>query len=249
MPSLTAALGARVAAAERCVVFTGAGISAESGIGTFRSTGGHWQQFRPEDLATPEAFARDPQLVWRWYRWRFGAIRAARPNPGHLAIAGLERAFPSLRVVTQNVDRLHQRAGSSEVLELHGTIWESFCSRCGKRVATETLNPEIPVPSCSCRGRLRPAVVWFGERLDPATFAAAEEAVGRADLLLVVGTSAVVWPAAGLVELGRSAGAMIVEANPEETPASELADLVLRGPAGETLPGFVVEAEAWRSPS
>jgi NAD-dependent deacetylase len=246
---LPEALGRRVAAAGRLVVFTGAGVSAESGLGTFRDPGGLWERFRPEDLATPEAFERDPALVWRWYAHRFEAMRRAEPNPAHRAIASLERGFPSLVVVTQNIDRLHQRAGSTMVLELHGTIFRCHCARCGRSEATEALPPaEPPPPRCACGGKIRPSVVWFGELLPLDAFERALEATRRADLFLVVGTSATVWPAAGLVEVAAGAGAAVIEVNPEETPLTPLADLHLEGAAGEVVPRLAREFERWRSP-
>jgi NAD-dependent deacetylase len=246
---LPEALGRRVAAAERLVVFTGAGVSAESGLGTFRGAGGLWERFRPEDLATPEAFERDPTLVWRWYAERFAAMRRAEPNPAHFAIAGLAARFPSLVVVTQNIDRLHQRAGSTDVIELHGTAWESHCARCGRGAATAELPAaEPPPPRCACGGRFRPSVVWFGESLPRADFERATEAASDADLFLVVGTSATVWPAAGLIEVAVGAGALVIEVNREATPLTPLADLHLPGAAGEVLPALRAELERWRSP-
>lgn len=245
----TERLGQQAAAARSLVVFTGAGVSAESGLGTFRDPGGLWERFRPEDLATPEAFERDPALVWRWYAHRFGAMRRAEPNPAHRTIASLERQFPSLLVVTQNVDRLHQRAGSSTVLELHGTIWRSHCSRCGRSEATDELPAaDPPPPRCSCGGRFRPSVVWFGEGLPAATFERAIEAARCADLFLVVGTSATVWPAAGLIEIAADAGAAVIEVNREETPLTSLATLHLAGAAGVVVPELAEEIARWRSP-
>jgi NAD-dependent deacetylase len=244
------ALVAAVRAARRVVVFTGAGISQESGLGTFRGVDGLWEKFRPEELATPEAFARNPELVSRWYAERFATMRAARPNAGHLAIARWEDLFPSLVVVTQNIDRLHQRAGSRRVLELHGTIWLSRCARCGREVATDELPPaDPPPPRCACGGLFRPGVVWFGEPLPEAVFSEAAQESAEADLFVVVGTSGTVWPAAGLVELAARAGAAIVEVNREETPLSSLAEKSLRGAAGEVLPRLTEEWRAWRSPS
>jgi NAD-dependent deacetylase len=240
---------ARLARARSLVVFTGAGVSQESGLGTFRGPGGLWERFRPEDLATPEAFARDPGLVWRWYASRFAAMREAQPNPGHLVIARWGARFPSLVVVTQNIDRLHQRAGSREVLELHGTVWESRCMRCGKARATEDLLAEagesLPPPPCACGGRLRPAVVWFGERLPERVFARALDAARRSDALIAVGTSATVWPAAGLIEEAGAAGALVVEVNREPSALSGLADVALSGAAGVILPALEQELGTW----
>jgi len=228
------------------VVFTGAGISQESGISTFRDPGGLWERFRPEDLATPEAFAEQPDLVWRWYRWRFDRIRAAEPNPGHRAIASWQERFASLLVVTQNVDRLHQRAGSHEVVELHGDLWTARCARCGKRVAMERAI-ELPgePPACACGGLLRPNVVWFGEMLPQEAFLRADAAAAHCDLFVVVGTSARVYPAAGLIEVAAEGGATVIEVNREETPLSALATRTYRGAAGEILPELTAQIESW----
>lgn len=243
-------LQAIVSAAERVVVFTGSGISQESGIGTFRGPGGLWERFRPEELATPEAFAAHPERVARWYAERFAAMRTAEPNPAHRAIAIWQQLFPSLVVVTQNIDRLHQRAGAREVLELHGTLWISRCTRCGRELPTEELPRAEPPPAvCDCGGLFRPAVVWFGEALPSEVFRRAEEEAAAADLFVVVGTSGTVWPAAGLVEVAGASGATIVEVNREETALSELARVTLRGAAGELLPRLTEEWSRWRSPS
>ena len=240
-----------LAAARRVVVFTGAGVSAESGLGTFRGADGLWEKLRPEDLATPQAFARDPERVTRWYLERFEAMRRAEPNPAHRAIASWERIFPSLLVVTQNIDRLHQRAGSTDVVELHGTLWVWLCQRCRREQPAEELLPaphELPM-RCACGGALRPAVVWFGEALPQTAFERASDESARADLFLVVGTSGTVWPAAGLVEVASRGGAVVIEVNRERTPLSELASLVLEGSAGAVLPALTEEIAAWRSPA
>jgi NAD-dependent deacetylase len=238
----------RAAAARRVVVFTGAGVSQESGLGTFRDPDGIWSRFRPEELATPEAFRRDPDRVAAWYLERLRQALAARPNAAHRTIASWQRRFPSLVVVTQNVDRLHQRAGSREVLELHGTLALWRCASCGAEADAERLPAAAPA-LCGCGGRLRPGVVWFGEELPAETFERAAEASRRAELFVAVGTSASVWPAAGLIELAAGAGALVVEVNPEPTPLSHLAEVVLRGRAGEVLPRWAEELEAWRSPA
>jgi NAD-dependent deacetylase len=239
----------RFAAARRVVVFTGAGVSQESGITTFRDPGGLWERYRPEDLATPEAFERDPALVWRWYRDRFRAIRAARPNPAHRTIASWQERFASLLVVTQNIDRLHQSAGSGDVVELHGTIWRSHCHRCGGNAETGDLVEGALPPACPCGGLYRPSVVWFGEVLPRIAFDRALEACRRADLFLSVGTSAVVWPAAGLIEVAAAAGALVVEVNREPSALSEVCHAALLGPAGEVLPALAAEARDWAEPS
>ncbi len=222
--------------ASRVAVLTGAGISAESGIPTFRGAGGLWRQFRAEELATPEAFRRDPRLVWEWYDWRRGLIAAASPNAGHLALAELERRKPGLALMTQNVDGLHERAGSRNVLKLHGDIWTLRCTGCLRERRDErTPLPELP-PRCDCGALLRPGVVWFGEPLPAEIWEAAEEAARTAEVFLVVGTAAVVYPAAGLALRAKAAGAKVIEVNPEETPFSGTVDCSLRGRAGEVLP-------------
>ncbi len=234
------------------VVFTGAGISQESGIPTFRDEEGRglWERFRPEELATPEAFAAHPEVVWRWYRWRFEKVRAASPNAGHLAIASWQARFPTLLVVTQNVDRLHQRAGSRDVVELHGDLWTARCDRCGREVEmTAAIDMPGEPPRCGCGGRYRPNVVWFGETLPYAAFERAHRAAAGCDLLLVVGTSARVYPAAGLIEVAAAAGSAIVEVNRDETPLSPLATRTFRGAAGAVLPRLADELERWLSRS
>ena len=229
----------RVAAAERVVALTGAGISAESGLSTFRGQEGLWSRFRPEEMATPEAFARDPEAVWQWYGWRFGQVAGAAPNAGHRALVRFAALFPSLVLVTQNVDELHQRAGSESVLELHGTVMRARCTRCDysePMAGALGRSPGRP-PECECGGRLRPAVVWFGEPLPPALMQAAE-AAGESDLFVSVGTSARVFPAAGLIEVAYQAGACVIEVNPEATAFSGMAHLRLAAPAGEALPAL-----------
>ncbi len=218
------------------VVLTGAGVSAESGVPTFRGPEGLWRTFRPEDLATPEAFARDPVLVWEWYDWRRQRIANCRPNPAHRVLAEMEAALPDFTLITQNVDGLHQAAGSRRVLELHGNIWRVRCTRCGRVGEDRRVPlPEIP-PRCACGGLLRPDVVWFGEPLPPAVLEEAWEAAARCRWMLVVGTSALVQPAASLPVVARRSGARLIEVNVSDTPLTPLADEVLRGPAGEVLP-------------
>jgi NAD-dependent deacetylase len=220
---------------------TGAGISAESGIPTFRGAGGLWRQFRPEDLATPEAFAKHPKLVWEWYDWRRTLIAKAQPNPGHCALAELERRTKNFTLITQNVDRLHQRAGSHSVIELHGTVWQLRCTACHREWIDESV-PISPLPPvCSCGGIARPAVVWFGEGLPRDAWSLAEQAATSCDLFLVIGTSAVVYPAAGLAPLARSSGARLIEINAERTGLSDTAHLTLTGQAGEILPALLSE--------
>jgi len=218
---------------KRVVAFTGAGVSAESGIPTFRGPGGLWQSFRPEDLATPEAFARDPDVVWQWYEWRRGLVRAAQPNAAHRAIARL----PDAIVVTQNVDGLHTRGGSRDVIELHGSIFRVRCTReHTTRDAFEAF-AEVP-PRCECGALLRPDVVWFGEALPPDAWERATEAIRRADLLLVIGTSGVVYPAAGLVALSRG---LSIEVNPEASGISSACTFAIPMTAAEATPRIVEE--------
>jgi NAD-dependent deacetylase len=225
--------------AERVVVLTGAGISAESGVPVFRGAGGLWRQFRPEDLATPEAFARRPELVWEWYLWRRERIAAATPNEGHRTIARLESSRRGVTLLTQNVDGLHERAGSGAPVELHGNLWRVRCANgCGFTAHDRELDPPRDVMQCACSAWLRPEVVWFGEPLDPDALDAAATAVEHADLVLIVGTSAVVYPVAALPQIARRSGARLVEVNVEDTPLSAQVDAVLHGPAGEVLPAL-----------
>jgi NAD-dependent deacetylase len=224
--------------ARRVAVLTGAGISAESGVPTFRGSSGLWKQFRPQDLATPEAFARNPDLVWEWYDWRRGILAKIEPNPGHHALSALEQRVSQFTLITQNVDGLHQRAGSRSVLEIHGSIWDIRCTTCRKQWRDRTVPLPLP-PRCECGALARPGVVWFGENLPVDVWKSAETATQSCDAFLVVGTSAVVYPAAGLVPLARSSGAKIIEVNLETTPMSGLVDFALTGPAGEILPQLV----------
>jgi len=216
---------------ERIVVFTGAGVSADSGIPTFRGAGGLWRNFRSEDLATPQAFSRDPALVWEWYEWRRGLVRAAEPNAAHRAIAKLERAV----VVTQNVDGLHARAGSRDIIELHGSLFRVRCTR--EHTTGEALEPfgDVP-PRCECGALLRPDVVWFGEMLPAAALDRAAQEIAGADLLLIVGTSGVVQPAAGLVSLHRG---LSIEINPEASALTSNCDFAIAAKAADAVPRIV----------
>lgn len=225
-----------VAEASSIAVLTGAGISAESGIPTFRGVGGMWGNFRAEDLATPEAFARDPKFVWEWYQARRVEIARCEPNTGHRALVALEDQADEFTLITQNVDGLHDRAGSRRVLKIHGDIWMTRCLDCGYQRVNRDLEMELPPKCGECGGMVRPGVVWFGEALPRLVWEGAERAVNRCDLLLVVGTSAQVYPAAGLIDLARNAGASTVEVNLEATSYSNAVDCSVRGKAAEVLP-------------
>jgi NAD-dependent deacetylase len=229
--------------ASSIAVLTGAGVSAESGVPTFRGNTqgqqGLWNQYRAEELATPGAFARDPKLVWEWYDWRRGLIAEAKPNPGHYALAAAEARARKFTLITQNVDGLHELAGSRNVLRLHGSIWITRCVECSReREDRRTPLPEIP-PRCECGGMLRPGVVWFGEALPEKIWQEAEKAARSADLFLLIGTSAVVYPAAALASMAKSSGAHVVEINIEETGLSGGIDEFLQGPSGELLPQLI----------
>jgi NAD-dependent deacetylase len=223
--------------ARHVCVLTGAGISAESGIPTFRDAlTGLWAKFRPEDLATPEAFERDPKFVWDWYEFRRELVRQAEPNPGHFALAELAGRVPRFTLVTQNVDGLHQRAGSKGVLEYHGNILRDRC--CVELIiADRSEDSRHGLPRCAaCGGLLRPDVVWFGEAIPRGPMLAAAGAAESCDVFLSIGTSSLVYPAAGLAESALRAGATVIEVNPERTDLSRAADIVLGGPSGLLLP-------------
>ncbi|WP_456410120.1 SIR2 family NAD-dependent protein deacylase [Oceanithermus sp.] len=227
----------RLQRAERVAILTGAGISAESGIPTFRGSGGLWEGVRPEELATPQAYARDPEKVWRWYAMRYAQVMEAEPNEAHRLLAELERAKGrGFLLVTQNVDGLHARAGNRRLVELHGNITRARCERCGHRQPLPPPDDFVPPPTCErCGGRMRPDVVWFGEFLDADQLGQAERAFMTADVALVIGTSAVVEPAASLGRAAKASGAYLIEINPEPTPLTPLADLSLRTSASEGL--------------
>ena len=232
----------RLRGSRQAVILTGSGISAESGVPTFRDAQrGLWARFRPEELATPEAFASEPGLVWRWYAWRRELIERAEPNPGHLAIAALAEFLPAVTVITQNVDGLHQRAGSPSVIEFHGNIHRNRCSRpgCAHRPPER---PEGEPPVCgACGAYLRPDVVWFGEPIPDGAMQGANLAVSACDLFMSIGTSAQVHPAAGLALAAHQHGAALVEINPNTTPITPICDFVLAGAAGEIMPVIVSE--------
>lgn len=231
-----------LAGARHVAVLTGAGISAESGVPTFRDKGGLWQKFKPEELASMDGFLRNPELVWEWYQSRRHVIHSVQPNPGHAALAELERIVPEFTLATQNIDRLHQRAGSVNVHELHGNIIDNYCVRCKKphdyTYSDETAQQELP--RCTyCGGLIRPAVVWFGEMLPVEALEAAQQAALECDVFFSIGTSAEVYPAAQLPLYAREAGAFLVEINPTPTHLTPLADVALQSPSGRVLPRIV----------
>jgi len=241
MPSPIEQVRARLASARQITVLTGAGISADSGIPTFRGPEGLWRNFRAEELATPQAFARDPNLVWEWYNWRRDLIATKAPNAAHRALAEMEDRMKSRRaefnLLTQNVDGLHGQAGSRNLTELHGNIWRVRCTGCN--AVTEDRRVPIPIPPhCSACGHLlRPHIVWFGESLNPEDIDRAIEALETCDLMLVIGTSGVVQPAASFASTARAAGAFVVEINPDTS--STAAHLALRGRAAELVPQLI----------
>ncbi len=261
-------VGRTLAGAHRLVALTGAGISAESGVPTFRGAGGLWSGRDPTELATPEAFDADPALVWDWYAWRRRKVASVRPNPGHLALVELERRVPGFLLVTQNVDGLHRAAGSSRMVELHGDLWTTSCRKaCGyarredgpppelgpeagtdDRTGTVRTPPRVAgLPRCPCGALLRPGVVWFGEALPEGAFETASRAARSAQVVLVIGTSSLVWPAAGLSGMALSAGAEVIEVNPEPR-LSGPGVTCLAGPAGEILPQLaesLAPAKGW----
>jgi NAD-dependent deacetylase len=226
--------------ATQVVVLTGAGVSQESGLRTFRDAQtGLWAQYKPEDLASPEAFARDPKLVWDWYAWRREAIKGVRPNPGHYALVEMEKQIPGFTLITQNVDGLHRFAGSQNVLELHGNIQRVRCSECGSFVETWADDAES-VPTCEKCGRLlRPDVVWFGESLPRAELETAVKASRSCQVFFSIGTSGIVQPAASLAHAAGNNGSVVVEINAELTPLTSKVDFAFHGKSGEILPGLV----------
>ena len=224
---------------QRIVVITGAGISAESGIPTFRGEDGLWRKHRVEELATPYAFQTNPKLVWEWYDWRRGIIANANPSPGHTAIAEMEQIIPHFSLITQNVDGLHRRAGTTKIIEIHGNLWQLRCVREGTLKEDYRVPlPEIP-PKCECGALLRPHVVWFGESLDNEDMSRSYRLLQDCSLLVVVGTSAVVQPVASFPLTAKRQGAFVVEVNTNPTPLSSMADESIIGKAGEVLPALL----------
>ncbi len=225
---------------KRCVVLTGAGISAESGVPTFRGKEGLWGKFRPEELATMEAFMANPKIVWEWYNWRRQLISEVKPNPGHYAIAEMANLFDHFTLITQNVDDLHRIAGSNSILELHGNISKNKCLQCSEPYPDDiTISPE-EIPACpKCGGPIRPDVVWFGEMLNAKIIQKAFDESSRADLFLSIGTSAVVQPAASLPIEAKRSQATLVEVNVSRTPVTSITDFFVAEPSGEFLPKLV----------
>lgn len=231
----------KLAVAKSLLVITGAGISAESGIPTFRGSDGLWNNHRAEDLATPSAFERDPAVVWQWYDWRRGIIAKAMPNPGHRAIKDLEGMFGHFLLITQNVDGLHERSGIRNIIEIHGNLWRVRCVRDGR----ESMLMDVPLkevpPRCACGALLRPDVVWFGESIPGEALRRSFQALEACDVLLVVGTSGVVYPVASFPEEVKGNGGFVIEINMEETPITRAADVSLFGRSGDILPEIVKE--------
>lgn len=226
-----------IASARAITILTGAGISADSGIPTFRGAEGLWRNYRAEDLATPEAFARDPRLVWEWYNWRRELIATKQPNPAHRSLAELERRRPeTFWLITQNVDGFHRAAGSQRLSEIHGNIWKVRCTGCG--LVSDNREVPLPIlPTClQCGELLRPHIVWFGESLWEEDLRRCDEALRSCDLLLVIGTSGVVYPAAGFAAVAKEGGALVIEINLESTQPSDLVDLSLQGRAKDLVP-------------
>lgn len=220
-------------------VLTGAGISAESGVPTFRGKEGLWGKFRPEELATMDAFLANPKIVWEWYNWRRELIAKVKPNPGHFAIAEMAALFEDFTLITQNVDGLHKTAGSPKILELHGNINRNKCVNCNQIIPDQQIEPEA-MPSCpTCGGKIRPDVVWFGEMLPADVIEEAFAVAERVELFFSVGTSAIVHPAASLPIAAKRAGATLIEINPEETPLTALADYYFPASSGDLLPELV----------
>lgn len=238
MPPTTSLLDvkSRLASARSVTILTGAGISADSGVPTFRGADGLWRNFRAEDLATPEAFERDPRLVWEWYNWRRELLATKRPNPAHYAVAQMEARYPRFWLITQNVDGLHRDAGSRKLSEIHGNIWMVRCTACS-HVEENRAVPLPALPSCTACGKLvRPHIVWFGESLAAEDLATSYKVLEACDVLLIIGTSGIVYPAASFAPVAKSAGAFVVEINLDATPNSGVVDVALQGRAKDIVP-------------
>lgn len=223
---------------EKLVVLTGAGISAESGVPTFRGKDGLWRHYRAIDLATPEAFRNDPKLVWEFYNWRRELLSPLRPNAAHLALVNLENQVPDFVLITQNIDNLHQQAGNRNILELHGNIWRVRCTKCHRVTENHTVPLSQP-PLCeACGFMLRPDVVWFGESLDQSILERAIDAIEKCQMMFIIGTSAVVQPAASMGLHAKKRGAFVVEINLEATPYTGMYDLSIFGNSGDIVPAL-----------
>ncbi|MEC4674444.1 MAG: NAD-dependent deacylase [Nitrospirota bacterium] len=226
----------RIAKATAITVLTGAGISADSGVPTFRGADGLWNNYRPEELASPEAFDRNPRLVWEWYNWRRELIASVQPNAAHAALVELERRADNFWLITQNVDGLHPSAGTRHLSEIHGNIWKVRCTGCGKIEEDKTL-PIPLLPTCtSCQSLLRPHIVWFGESLDPEDLRQSHAALQQCEVLLIIGTSGQVYPAASFGPVAKDRGAFVVELNLDSTPQSDLVDISVQGRAKDLVP-------------
>jgi len=236
-----------LARANYVVVLTGAGVSAESGISTFRDPDGLWSKFNPSELASVDGFMSNPELVWSWYQFRRDTVNNAKPNLGHFAIAQMEDLFPKFLLITQNVDRLHQNAGSKKVVELHGNIIDNHCLRCQLPFYGETFLPDGKVPICSeCGGFIRPSVVWFGEMLPERAIYSAEKAAEQCDVIFSIGTSSEVYPAANIPIIAKRAGAIVVEVNPNTTMLSNYADFRLPFNSAQIMPLLVESLNHYR---
>ncbi len=249
-PVLPPDLVRRIGTAGAFVAFTGAGVSAESGVPTFRGTDGIWAKLKPEELANMGAFMKNPSMVWEWYAHRKKIMSGIRPNAGHAALVRMEDAAPSFALITQNIDNLHRRAGSRNVFELHGNIERNYCMDCGKAYGSDYEAGPGGVPRCgACGGLVRPDVVWFGEMLPEDEWNASVRAAEGADLFMSIGTSAVVYPAASLPLVAKRSGAYLLEINPEPTPLTPQADAFLQGPSGVYLPLIAEALESVRRPA
>jgi NAD-dependent deacetylase len=242
--------------AKKIVALCGAGLSVDSGLRTFRDPDGYWNQVKPEDLATPEAFRKDSNQVWAWYRFRAAQARQASPNKGHEALSRLAR-IKHLTLITQNVDGLQQRSDESlgeppvnmppKPLELHGSLHRAHCTSCQKPYATQTLCAEQPTPLCTCGAKIRPSIIWFGESLDASILQEASQALQEADLFLSIGTSAQVWPAAAFIPQAAKLDCPVLEINPNATDMSRLASLCLKASASEALYPLILDLESHAS--
>jgi NAD-dependent deacetylase len=234
--SILSLIQRKLSSARSLTVLTGAGISADSGVPTFRGTDGLWRNFRAEDLATPEAFTRDPRLVWEWYNWRRELIATKRPNPAHDAVAQMERQFEQFWLITQNVDGLHRGAGSRKLSEIHGNIWMVRCTQCRGLTENRDVPLAIPPLCVTCGGLLRPHIVWFGESLAEEDLRRSYTALKSSDLCLIIGTSGMVYPAAGLASIAKESGAFVAEINLDSTSHTGLVDAALQGRAKDLVP-------------